>query len=60
MMVRDDRANMRQLVDRLSAETKFDIAHADQLNMAQYALRVPEVQNACWMLIMPFGSFING
>ena len=40
MMERDDRAAMRQLVDRLAAETSFEIAHADQLNMAQYAARV--------------------
>jgi glycosyltransferase involved in cell wall biosynthesis len=56
MMVRDDRAAMRQLVDRLSAETQFDIAHADQLNMAQYAARVPgarkilDAHNALWLL----------
>ena len=41
MMVRDDRADMRRLVDQLVVETRFDVAHADQLNMAQYAARVP-------------------
>lgn len=56
MMVRDDRAAMRRLVDRLAAETHFDIAHADQLNMAQYAARVPgarkvlDAHNALWLL----------
>lgn len=56
MMVRDDRAAMRQLIDRLAAETRFDIAHADQLNMAQYAARVPgarkilDAHNALWLL----------
>lgn len=56
MMVRDDRAAMRQLVDRLAQETHFDIAHADQLNMAQYARRVPgarkvlDAHNALWLL----------
>ncbi len=56
MMLRDDRANMRQLVDQLVRETKFELAHADQLNMAQYALRVPEAKrlldahNALWQL----------
>ena len=56
MMIRDDRAAMRQLVDRLAAETRFDIAHADQLNMAQYAARVPgagkilDAHNALWLL----------
>lgn len=56
MMVRDDRAAMRQLVDRLAAENQFDVAHADQLNMAQYAARVPgarkilDAHNALWLL----------
>jgi glycosyltransferase involved in cell wall biosynthesis len=56
MMVRDDRAAMRQLVDRLVKEVQFDIAHADQLNMAQYAARVPgagkilDAHNALWLL----------
>jgi glycosyltransferase involved in cell wall biosynthesis len=56
MMLRDDRHAMRQLVDRLCAETQFDIAHADQLNMAQYARRVPgarkilDAHNALWLL----------
>jgi len=56
MMVRDDRAAMRQLVDRLAAEEHFDVAHADQLNMAQYAARVPgarkilDAHNALWLL----------
>ncbi len=56
MMVRDDRAAMRQLVDRVAAETRFDIVHADQLNMAQYAERVPDARkvldahNALWLL----------
>lgn len=56
MMVRDDRAAMRQLVDRVASETRFDIAHADQLNMAQYAGRVKEARkildahNALWLL----------
>jgi len=56
MMVRDDRAAMRRLVDRLCAETRFDVAHADQLNMAQYAARVPgarkvlDAHNALWLL----------
>ncbi len=56
MMVRDDRAAMRQLIDRLARETHFDVAHADQLNMAQYAARVPgarkilDAHNALWLL----------
>ncbi len=56
MMVRDDRAAMRQLLDRLASETHFDIAHADQLNMAQYAARISgavkilDAHNALWVL----------
>jgi sugar transferase (PEP-CTERM/EpsH1 system associated) len=56
MMVRDDRSAMRRLVDRLALETQFDIAHADQLNMAQYAARVSDARkildahNSLWLL----------
>jgi glycosyltransferase involved in cell wall biosynthesis len=56
VMVRDDRAVMRRLVARLSAGTRFDVVHADQLNMAQYAARVPgarkvlDAHNALWLL----------
>lgn len=56
MMVRDDRAEMRALIDHLCAETQFDVAHADQLNMAQYAARVRgarkilDAHNALWLL----------
>jgi len=56
MMVRDDRREMRDLVDRLAAEQCFDVAHADQLNMAQYAERVRgtfkilDAHNALWLL----------
>lgn len=56
MMVRDDRRAMRDLVARLAARTRFDVAHADQLNMAQYAARVAgarrvlDAHNALWLL----------
>jgi len=56
MMLRDDQHEMRQLVDRLSKEIAFEVAHADQLNMAQYALRVRgarrvlDAHNALWLL----------
>jgi glycosyltransferase involved in cell wall biosynthesis len=56
MMMRDGRQAMRWLVDRLSAEQRFDVIHADQLNMAQYAERVPgafkvlDAHNALWLL----------
>jgi glycosyltransferase involved in cell wall biosynthesis len=56
MMLRDDRVEMRGLIDRLCGETQFDLAHADQLNMAQYAARVTsarkvlDAHNALWLL----------
>jgi glycosyltransferase involved in cell wall biosynthesis len=56
MMVRDDRRAMRHLIDRLAVEQRFDVAHADQLNMGQYAQRVPhafkilDAHNALWLL----------
>jgi glycosyltransferase involved in cell wall biosynthesis len=56
MMMRDDRKGMRRLIDRLTAEQHFDVVHADQLNMAKYAKRVPnafrilDAHNALWLL----------
>jgi len=55
VIARDDRDDMRRLVDELSANNHFDVVHADQLNMAQYALRVPgarrilDAHNALWL-----------
>ncbi len=45
LMQRDDRAAMRRMVDQVGAAQRFDAVHADQLNMAQYALRVPARQH---------------
>jgi glycosyltransferase involved in cell wall biosynthesis len=56
MMIRDDRRAMRRLIDHLAVEQCFDVVHADQLNMAQYAKRVPnafrilDAHNALWLL----------
>jgi glycosyltransferase involved in cell wall biosynthesis len=56
MMVRDDRTDMRELIDKLRNDQHFDIAHADQTNMAQYAERVKcahkvlDAHNALWLL----------
>ena len=56
LMLRDDRAAMRALIDRLAGTERFDIVHADQLNMCQYGLRVPQAarvfdaHNALWLL----------
>ncbi len=55
-MVRDARRDMRALVTRLLEEQRFDILHADQLNMAQYAAlgnhhtRILDAHNALWVL----------
>src|SRR5687768_3105599 len=56
LMMRDDRAAMRQMIAQITAQTQFDIVHADQLNMAQYAERVAgagkilDAHNALWLL----------
>jgi glycosyltransferase involved in cell wall biosynthesis len=56
MMLRDDRKAMRDLIERLRAERHFDVVHADQLNMGQYAERVLgafkilDAHNALWLL----------
>jgi glycosyltransferase involved in cell wall biosynthesis len=56
LMVRDDRVAMHRLIDQLATEEHFDVAHADQLNMAQYAARVADAfkvfdaHNALWLL----------
>jgi glycosyltransferase involved in cell wall biosynthesis len=59
MMVRDERQAMCDLIDQLCAQQQFDVAHADQLNMAQYAQRVRgsqqvhkvlDAHNALWLL----------
>ena len=62
MMVRDDVKEMRQLVDRVTAQEKFDVVHADQLNMAQYGqrvqgvVRVLDAHNALWVLYQRLAS----
>ena len=37
MMARDWQGDMIKLIERLAADCSFDVIHADQLNMAQYA-----------------------
>jgi glycosyltransferase involved in cell wall biosynthesis len=55
-ILRDERRAMAALVDRLVATRRFDVVHADQMYMAQYAALVPDVQrvldahNALWLL----------
>jgi len=56
MMLRDERPEMRAALQELAATTQFDVVHADQLNMAQYALpftksrKVLDLHNALWVL----------
>ena len=47
LVERDDLPGMRRLVSRLMAEAPFDIIHADQLTMAQFALP-PQPGQAGW------------
>jgi len=56
LMRRDRRRAMQRLVARLGRESRIDIVHVDQLNMAQYAPLVPgartvlDAHNALWLL----------
>jgi polysaccharide biosynthesis protein PslH len=56
MMLRDERDDMRKALADLQTTTHFDVIHADQLNMGQYALpfknsrTVLDLHNALWVL----------
>lgn len=56
IILRDDRQSMHALLRSLSMKQVFDAVHADQLNMAQYAMhvkaniRVLDEHNALWLL----------
>jgi glycosyltransferase involved in cell wall biosynthesis len=56
MMLRDERPEMRRVLADLAVGSDFDVVHADQLNMGQYALsfqnsrRVLDLHNALWNL----------
>jgi hypothetical protein len=56
MIRRDARAAMRRMVAAVAAVQPFDAVHADQLNMAPYALqvraplRVLDAHNALWLV----------
>ncbi|MBA3873426.1 MAG: glycosyltransferase [Anaerolineae bacterium] len=62
MMLRDERPEMRAALQALAATTQFDVVHADQLNMAQYALpftksrKVLDLHNALWVLYQRMAS----
>lgn len=56
VMVRDESHAMRQAIAGLTARVPFDVVHADQLNMVQYALpltgvrKVFDAHNAVWTI----------
>ena len=56
MIRRDARAAMHRLIESVTAAQSFDAVHADQLNMAPYALRVRaplrvlDAHNALWQV----------
>jgi polysaccharide biosynthesis protein PslH len=56
LIERDDLAAMRQLVARLLALESFDVVHADQLTMTQFALQAQEVAKQ-WGQKRPFTIF---
>lgn len=57
LVARDDRREMHELVRTLTSEQRFDIVHADQLTMGQFALsavsgkRVFDAHNAVWTIV---------
>ena len=65
IITRDRRAAMFDLVRDLSARGSFDVIHADQLNMAQYAAvatrgrLVIDEHNALWMLYRRMASTMS-
>jgi len=66
MIARDDRTAMRRMVDHLAKENHFDVVHADQVNMSQYAFRLPAVRkvldahNALWLLYKRLWQALDG
>lgn len=66
VIARDARGAMFRLVREVSAREAFDAVHADQLNMAQYALaaragkKVLDTHNALWLLYRRMASTMPG
>ncbi len=64
MMRRDERAVMHALLEQLVAHGNYDLVHADQMNMAQYALplavpaKVLDTHNALWLLYKRLTSIL--
>jgi glycosyltransferase involved in cell wall biosynthesis len=57
IMRRDDSPELRALLAELTSRERFDIVHADQLNMAQFAMDLPcgarvlDEHNAVWTIV---------
>ena len=56
VIVRDHVQSMAETIQRLVAQDKFDVVHADQLEMAQYAVPLPhakvlDAHNVLWTLV---------
>lgn len=62
LVERDDRKELRDTVARLQAEKKFDVVHADQITMAQFAVSpsqgvtssprlIFDAHNAVWVIL---------
>lgn len=56
IILRDQRSAMSNMIRELCAQESYDVVHADQLNMAQYAIAAPvpkkilDAHNALWLL----------
>jgi glycosyltransferase involved in cell wall biosynthesis len=62
IMRRDDSPALRALLAELTSRERFDIVHADQLNMAQFAVELPggarvlDEHNAVWTIVQRMAS----
>lgn len=65
-LLRDESAALRTLLDRLTTQHSFDLVHADQLNMAQFALAldglpvVLDLHNAVWSIMARLAQSARG
>ena len=65
LMDRDERRRMRRVVRRITDTEPFDVVHADQLNMASYALdvartpRLLDAHNALWTVCKRLWEYMD-
>jgi glycosyltransferase involved in cell wall biosynthesis len=65
-LLRDESAAMRRLLEQLTTTQRFDLVHADQLNMAQFALdldglpAVLDLHNAVWSIVARLARSARG